>query len=105
MSGLTVPSVEPRGGRLDPWRDHISELASRPNVVCCKVSGLVTEADHQRWTLQDRLPELLDAAVGLLRDPSFVLLTAHAAGVVAGLIANRCAIIRTAVLLDALPVV
>jgi L-fuconolactonase len=34
---------------LDPWRAQISELAELPNVVC-KVSGLVTEADHAHWT-------------------------------------------------------
>jgi len=38
-----------RAGLLDPWRDHIRELAAFPNVVC-KLSGLVTEADHREWT-------------------------------------------------------
>lgn len=38
-----------RAGLMDPWRDHIRELAAFPNVVC-KLSGLVTEADHQTWT-------------------------------------------------------
>jgi len=41
--------------QLDPWRAQISELASLPNVVC-KVSGIVTEADHQRWTPRDLDP-------------------------------------------------
>jgi L-fuconolactonase len=40
---------------LDPWREHIRELASYPNVVC-KVSGLVTEADPQHWTPEDLTP-------------------------------------------------
>ena len=37
---------------LDPWRDQIHSLASFPNVVC-KVSGLVTEADHAHWMPED----------------------------------------------------
>jgi L-fuconolactonase len=42
-------------GLLDPWRAQISELASFPNVIC-KVSGMVTEADHQRWRPDDLRP-------------------------------------------------
>jgi L-fuconolactonase len=34
---------------VEPWREHIRQLAELPNVVC-KLSGLVTEADHQTWT-------------------------------------------------------
>jgi L-fuconolactonase len=48
---------------LDPWRDHISELASLPNVAC-KMSGVVTEADFERWTIDDVAPyvhHVLDA--------------------------------------------
>ncbi len=32
----------------EPWRQQMQELASYPNVSC-KLSGLVTEADHQHW--------------------------------------------------------
>lgn len=42
---------------LDPWRSQIKELASLPNVIC-KVSGMVTEADFQRWTPDDLAPYL-----------------------------------------------
>jgi L-fuconolactonase len=35
-------------GVLDPWRECLEELATLPNV-CCKVSGLITEADWGRW--------------------------------------------------------
>ena len=34
---------------LDPWREHLRTFASFPNVWC-KLSGLVTEADHKSWT-------------------------------------------------------
>jgi L-fuconolactonase len=36
-------------GQLEPWSMHMRDLAKRPNV-CCKLSGLVTEADWQQWT-------------------------------------------------------
>jgi L-fuconolactonase len=37
---------------LDPWRDQLRALAALPNVVC-KISGLVTEADHTAWKPDD----------------------------------------------------
>ncbi len=40
---------------LRPWRTHILELASLPNVHC-KVSGLVTEADTENWTRRNLQP-------------------------------------------------
>ncbi len=33
----------------EPWWSQIRELARLPNVVC-KVSGVITEADHGSWT-------------------------------------------------------
>jgi len=44
-----------KAGLLDPWREHIRALAARPNVDC-KLSGLITEADHQAWTINDLRP-------------------------------------------------
>jgi L-fuconolactonase len=44
-----------KAGVLEPWREHISQLAGLPNVVC-KVSGLVTEADHANWTPEQLQP-------------------------------------------------
>jgi len=35
-------------GGMEPWATQIRELAQRPNVYC-KISGMVTEADYQRW--------------------------------------------------------
>jgi L-fuconolactonase len=40
---------------LDPWRAEIRTLSELPNVWC-KVSGLVTEADHKSWTKEDLRP-------------------------------------------------
>lgn len=44
-----------KAGRLDPWRAELKELAALPNVHC-KLSGLVTEADHAKWTPADLQP-------------------------------------------------
>jgi L-fuconolactonase len=48
-------------GEITAWRRGIERLARHPNV-CCKVSGLVTEADWQGWTDGDIYP-YLDAVV------------------------------------------
>jgi L-fuconolactonase len=44
-----------REGVLSPWREQMRELARRPRVYC-KVSGMVTEADWQRWSDEDLQP-------------------------------------------------
>lgn len=48
-------------GRLEPWRTHLRELASRPHVVC-KLSGMVTEAAWASWSPETVRP-YLDVAV------------------------------------------
>ncbi len=40
---------------LDPWRAEIKTLSEFPNVWC-KISGLVTEADHASWTKEQLKP-------------------------------------------------
>ena len=44
-----------RAGLVEPWRAELAELATAPNV-CCKISGVVTEADHAAWTVDDVAP-------------------------------------------------
>ena len=41
--------------QLDPWQADLRKLAALPNVVC-KISGMVTEADHQCWQPADLEP-------------------------------------------------
>ena len=41
-----------RGGGFDPWRRDLDRLAKLPHVRA-KLSGLVTEADWQAWTVED----------------------------------------------------
>jgi L-fuconolactonase len=43
--------------KIDGWMQDIRQLATHENV-CCKVSGLVTEADWQHWQPQDFRPYL-----------------------------------------------
>jgi len=40
---------------LEPWRKNMKELSRRPHVYC-KLSGMVTEADHAAWTEADLKP-------------------------------------------------
>ncbi|HUX85587.1 MAG TPA: amidohydrolase family protein [Chloroflexota bacterium] len=44
-----------RDGLQDPWHEQIHALAALPNVAC-KISGMVTEADHQKWSIADLQP-------------------------------------------------
>ena len=44
-----------RTRELDPWQADIAQLARCSNT-CVKLSGLVTEADHQSWTVSDLEP-------------------------------------------------
>jgi L-fuconolactonase len=59
LDHLGKPDV--RGGEFREWQGRIGELAALPNV-CCKLSGLVTEADWQAWTAGQLRP-YLDAAL------------------------------------------
>lgn len=53
LDHLAKPPI--RSGPLDSWADGIRKLAGFPNVFC-KLSGLVTEADWQHWTVEQIRP-------------------------------------------------
>jgi L-fuconolactonase len=55
LDHLAKPPI--RSGELQPWEDHIRELARLPNVYC-KLSGMVSEADWRKWKSQDFHPYL-----------------------------------------------
>ena len=40
---------------IEPWATQLRALAEFPHV-CCKISGLVTEADHHHWQEADLRP-------------------------------------------------
>ena len=44
-----------KAGIIDPWRQHLKDLAALPNVTC-KISGVTTEADHKNWTREQLKP-------------------------------------------------
>ena len=53
LDHLGKPDIKQQ--RLDPWRADLRKLAELPNVVC-KISGMVTEADHEHWQPADLEP-------------------------------------------------
>lgn len=55
LDHLAKPKIA--AGELSPWREQIRELARRPNV-CCKLSGMVTEAEWQGWNAGQLRPYL-----------------------------------------------
>jgi L-fuconolactonase len=55
LDHLGKPDI--RGGGYGEWRRHFMQLADLPNV-CCKLSGLVTEADWASWTAAQLRPYL-----------------------------------------------
>lgn len=50
-----IAKPEIAAGSLDPWRERIAEIAAFPNAAC-KVSGMVTEASPDGWTLEQLRP-------------------------------------------------
>lgn len=59
LDHLGKPDIRGRG--YDEWRRHFTRMAELPNV-CCKLSGLVTEAEWTSWTPAELRP-YLDAAL------------------------------------------
>ncbi len=59
LDHLGKPDI--RHGGFDSWRRDLDRMAAIPNV-CAKLSGLVTEADWNRWTVDD-LQRYVKAAI------------------------------------------
>lgn len=57
-----------RDGEIEPWARDIRQAAANPNVFC-KVSGMITEADHDNWTPEQLTPfvEIVVEAFGTER--------------------------------------
>ncbi|RPD47404.1 amidohydrolase family protein [Paracnuella aquatica] len=55
LDHIAKPQI--REGKIDKWAKDIRQLAQHPNV-CCKVSGMVTEAAWQDWKQADFTPYL-----------------------------------------------
>ncbi len=63
LDHLGKPSIRDGADGLAGWRAAIAPLAARPNVFA-KLSGLVTEADHESWQPADLRP-FVDTALEL----------------------------------------
>lgn len=50
-----ISKPEIRLHNMEPWKGWITRLAGHPNLYC-KLSGMITEADHERWTPEDLRP-------------------------------------------------
>ena len=55
LDHMAKPEI--RNRQWKKWKEDIREIARNPNI-CCKASGLVTEADHKDWRYEDLLPYL-----------------------------------------------
>src|SRR5207302_8372945 len=55
---LAKPRIKEQ--RIDDWLPNFQAAAACPNVYC-KLSGMVTEADWQHWTVADLRPYVLSA--------------------------------------------
>lgn len=50
---ISKPDI--RAHNMEPWKSLMAEVSQHENVWC-KLSGIVTEADHARWTAADLRP-------------------------------------------------
>jgi L-fuconolactonase len=50
-----ISKPEIKNQKLEPWRPLMSQVAKHPNVHC-KLSGMITEANHKTWTPDDLRP-------------------------------------------------
>ena len=57
-----------RRNEIKPWARDIIELAKSPNIFC-KLSGIITEADHKNWKAEDIFPylDIITEAFGIDR--------------------------------------
>lgn len=53
LDHIAKPQI--RRGLIEPWAREMRELARRANAYC-KVSGMVTEADYAKWTVEQLKP-------------------------------------------------
>lgn len=49
---MAKPAI--RAGEMEPWRSKLRQIAQHHSNVFCKLSGMTTEADYQRWSGLDQ---------------------------------------------------
>ncbi len=52
---ISKPEIRTR--KMEPWKTLLGNVAEHQNVYC-KLSGMVTEADHREWTVADMRPHM-----------------------------------------------
>jgi L-fuconolactonase len=50
---ISKPEIEAK--KLEPWKQLMAQ-AARHNSLYCKLSGMITEADHLHWSAEDLRP-------------------------------------------------
>lgn len=50
---IAKPGIEK--GLCQPWQNYMEQLAAYPKIYC-KLSGMVTEANHENWTIEEFVP-------------------------------------------------
>ena len=55
LDHIAKPLIKNR--QMEPWASGIRKLGSYHNLYC-KISGIITEADHNSWTKEDIFPYL-----------------------------------------------
>jgi L-fuconolactonase len=50
-----ISKPEIREGKLEPWKQFMAQVAQHKNLYC-KLSGMITEADHLNWSDEDLRP-------------------------------------------------
>ena len=53
INHISKPKI--KDGLFQPWAELMAEIASHSNVFC-KLSGMITEADHDGWKPEDLTP-------------------------------------------------
>ncbi len=58
LDHIAKPGI--KAGLMEPWARQMREMAALPNVLC-KISGVITEADHGNWTREQVRPYIAHA--------------------------------------------
>ena len=53
LDHIAKPGIKTK--RMQPWKEQLWALAQLPNIAC-KISGVVTEAEHQHWQPEELRP-------------------------------------------------
>jgi len=93
LDHLGKPDIRANG--FDAWRRDLDRIAALPNVTA-KLSGLVTEADWNRWTIDD-LHRYVNAALDVLGPDRLMIGSDWPVCTLAGQYGEVLDVVRTAI--------